>query len=71
MALMRAPRKMGVAAARPSASVLQAPWRAIVLAVGRFGEEGCMAQETSARQTHPTYVPEGAPRCSEMAADRD
>ena len=48
-------RKMGVATARPSVSVLQTPWRTNVLAVGRFGGEGVAAWASTARQTHPTY----------------
>ena len=56
---MRDRRRMGVAIARPSVSVLQTPWRTVVLVVGRFGGGRVGALESSARQTHPTYVPAG------------
>jgi len=49
------PRRMGVATARPSASVREAMGPANVLAVGRFGEGSCEAWEAHGRQTRPTY----------------
>ena len=59
---MRGQRRMGVATARPSVSVLQTHWRTVVLAVGRFGGGSVGALASTARQTLPTYVPER--RCS-------
>ena len=54
---VRCRRRMGVATARPSASVLQSLWRTVVLAVGRFGGVGAGVLESTTRQTHPTYGP--------------
>ena len=50
-----------MAAAHPSMSVRQAPWRADVLAVGRFGGGKGGAWEGAVRQTRPTYGPEPGP----------
>ena len=53
-------RRMGVATARPSISVRQAPWPANVLAVGRFGGGRLGAPQRLRRQTHPTYAQSAA-----------
>ena len=49
-------RRMGVATARPSASVTQTHEPANVLAVGRFGEEvvWCLREKQPAKHTQPT-----------------